>query len=189
MAFFSAIFLVKTIIARHFWVQLFVNAVFFILSAMLVFGSRSATAILIFFFLTGMLFFVFLWLKIRHVLKKKHYSILLIIVGIIAIIFLTNLNFFFGLLGRNTSLTGRIPLWDDLIKNIWTQKPILGYGFGALWKQESFRIFMQMKLGWTYPVYFSDNGYLDLLLNIGIVGLFSFVMFFLITGVRSIKVL
>ena len=187
MAFFSAIFLVKAMITSHLRVQLFINAVFFILSALLVFGSRSATGILIFLFLSGMLFFVFLWLRIRHVLKKKHYIILLIILGIIAIILITNLDFFFGLLGRNTSLTGRIPLWNDLIKNIWTQRPILGYGFGALWKQESFRIFMQMKLGWTYPVYFSDNGYLDLLLNIGVVGLCSFVMFFLITGVRSFK--
>jgi exopolysaccharide production protein ExoQ len=188
MTFFSAIFLLKTAMVRHLRVQFIVNVVLFILATVLVFGSGSAAGILIFFILNGLLLLAFLWLKFRNYLKKKHYLGLAIGGGIIAVLFLTNLNFIFGLLGRNTSLTGRIPLWAELISHVWVQKPILGYGFGALWNQEAFRISMQTKVGWLYPVYFSDNGYLDLLLNTGLIGLSLFIVFFVVTGERCGRV-
>jgi O-antigen ligase len=188
MAFFSAVFLIKAALVKHLRVQLIVNAALFVLSAILIFGSRSATGILIFFILTGLLILTFLWLKLRHHLKKNHYVGLAIVGGLIIILLLFNLNFIFSLVGRDTSLAGRIPLWIDLISRTWTAKPILGYGFGALWNQEAFRISMQTRLGWRYPVYFGDNGYLDILLNTGLIGLSLFVVFFVITGARCGRV-
>ena len=140
MAFFSAIFLIKAATVKHLRVQLGLNIILYVLSVVLIFGSRSATGILIFFFLNGLLVLTFLWLKFRQSLKKYHYIGMAIVGGIIIVLLLSNLNFIFGLVGRDTSLTGRIPLWVDLLSRTWSQKPILGYGFGALWNQEAFRI-------------------------------------------------
>jgi O-antigen ligase len=76
-------------------------------------------------------------------------------------------------------MTGRIPLWQDLLSNIWTQKPWLGYGYGALWMQESFRYLMMERQGWTlFPVFFADNGFLDILLNLGLAGFIPFAIMF-----------
>ena len=47
---------------------------------------------------------------------------------------------------------------------------------------------MQTKLGWRYPVYFGDNGYLDILFNTGVIGLSLFIVFFVVTGVRCGRV-
>jgi O-antigen ligase len=70
---------------------------------------------------------------------------------------------------------------------VWPERPVLGYGYGALWNQTSFRLELQELHGWPYPVFFSDNGYLDLLLNLGVIGLVLFLVFFLITGYRTVK--
>jgi O-antigen ligase len=93
----------------------------------------------------------------------------LVVVGLI--LFSFNPGFFFGLVGRTSNLTGRIPLWQDLFSNFYMTKPWLGYGYGALWMQESFRVLMQTRHNWPYPVYFADNGFFDILLNLGVFGL------------------
>jgi O-antigen ligase len=48
---------------------------------------------------------------------------------------------------------------------------LLGYGFGAFWIQPGTMQKVQTFVGWGYPVRFSDNGYLDILLGLGCVGL------------------
>ena len=70
-------------------------------------------------------------------------------------------------------MTGRVPLWQDLFSTFYLQKPILGYGYGALWMQKSFRILMQIRHQWSIQVYFADNGFFDILLNMGLVGLLA----------------
>jgi O-antigen ligase len=67
------------------------------------------------------------------------------------------------------------------------QEPILGYGYGALWMLKSFRIEMQLHHHWPYQVYFADNGFFDILLNTGLVGLLLFLSVYLSLGVRSFR--
>jgi len=182
MAYFSMLFLLRLMMVRNDRLQFIFNTAFFILSTVLVVGSRSATGILIYFLLNGTLIMTFLWLKLRRRLLRKHYLAILITGGIAVVLSFLNLNFIFGLLGRESTLTGRVPLWTDLISRVWAQKPVFGYGFGALWNREEFRVSMQLRHGWAYPVLFSDNGYLDILLNTGLIGLLLFLAFFVVTG-------
>jgi O-antigen ligase len=98
-----------------------------------------------------------------------------------------NTEYIFGLLGRSATMTGRIPLWHDLLLNVYTKKPVIGYGYGALWMQQDFRHFMQLRHGWKYEVFFADNGFLDILLNTGALGLIIFIWFYIKLGFDSLK--
>ena len=52
---------------------------------------------------------------------------------------------------------------------------------------KSFRIQMQIRHGWPYQVYFADNGFFDILLNTGLVGLLLFMFSYLSYGLRSFR--
>ena len=185
-AFFSMLLLLRIVLDEGASrIQKVLFAVFYLFSAAMVFGSRSATGVIVFLFLHFAAFLAIFWLKFRERLKPWHYYLAgtLLLAGFL--IFITNTAFFFGLLGRSASMTGRIPLWEDLFNRIYMQEPLLGYGYGALWMQKSFRIAMQIHHGWPYQVYFADNGFFDILLNTGLVGLLLFLGVYLTMGVRA----
>lgn len=188
MALFSSLFILNASMERDHFARFLLNIVLFVLSAILVFGSRSATGILIFFVLIGVLLIAFLWQKNHDRFKLKHYITIGVCFIVILVFVLINLDFVFGLVNRDTTMTGRIPLWNDILSNHWLQKPIIGYGFGVFWNQESVRIMLQEQHNWRYPVWFGDNGFLDILLNTGIIGLTLFLTFYIISVIRSIKV-
>lgn len=81
-------------------------------------------------------------------------------------------NAIFGIaaVGRTThvaSLTGRLPLWEEIIKH-WQREPMLGYGYGGYWTTKRVEDFAQM-FHWEPP-----NGhsiYIDALVETGPVGL------------------
>jgi len=187
-AFFNMIFLLRFLADENATgKQKIIFALFYLLAAMLVFGSRSATGVIVFLFLHFVVALIMIWLRFHERIKPWHYYASAGLLLAAFFIFITNTGFFFGLLGRSTSLTGRVPLWQDLFSNFYLQKPILGYGYGALWMQKSFRILMQIRHGWNFQVFFGDNGFFDILLNMGLAGLLLFMAVYIPLGVRSLK--
>jgi exopolysaccharide production protein ExoQ len=187
-AFFNMIYLLRFLLDNKLAItQKVIIGFFYILSAAIVLGSRSATGIIVFLFLHFAVLLTAIWLKWHSRIKPWQYysSAALLVAGFL--IFITHTGFFFGLLGRTAHMTGRVPLWQDLFSTFYLQKPILGYGYGALWMQKSFRILMQIRHEWPYQVYFADNGFFDILLNTGLVGLLLFLSIYLPLGVRSIR--
>ena len=75
------------------------------------------------------------------------------------------------------SLTGRLPLWEELGTSIM-KKPITGHGYLAYWQKERIEILYD-QLGWEIP--HGHNMYLDLLIDGGVIGL-SFFLLFLLTS-------
>jgi exopolysaccharide production protein ExoQ len=75
------------------------------------------------------------------------------------------------LAGRGTdslsTLTGRLPLWSMALQFV-AERPILGYGFYSFWTPAHIQYFSQ-RLDWDVPE--SHNGYIELLLSLGLVGL------------------
>jgi O-antigen ligase len=116
------------------------------------------------------------WLAIKPRLHALHYYVSAGVLVVSAALALANINFIFGMFNRDTSISGRVPMWTYLIKAIISQHPWLGYGFGAIWTMESFRIQVQHVVGWLYPVLIGDNGFLDILLHLGAVGLILFLV-------------
>ncbi len=187
IVFANLVFLLQV---SRFWKKKYVlsiNLLFYFLTAALLFFSRSATAIITMIVLHGAFISLVLWAKYREKLKRSHYLFLGATGLALGIGILSNLDFLFGLLGRNASLTGRIPLWVYLFDNVFMQKPILGYGFSTIWEHNNFRLYMQEIIGWEFPVMIGDNAFLDILLGLGIVGGLSFVIVYLLAIVRGWK--
>ena len=187
-ALFSMVFLIRALnaIGRKDGKPL-LDLVFYLFTAVNIFFSRSVAGYMLFILTTFLVFLVFIWLRIRQHLKPIHYYGILGIGSLAAILILLNLDFVFNLFNRDTSLTGRIPLWNYLIREIFSQRPWLGFGFGAIWSFASFRIATQQVLGWPFPVAIADNGFLDILLHVGIIGFIFFAIILLTVFVRSYR--
>lgn len=158
------------------------NSIFFFLSIGLVFLSKSATGIIALILLLTGFFSALAWIKWRKSLSRGHYLLISILVFCGIYLVFTNLEFVFSLLNRNTTLTGRLPLWSFLVDKGIAGNPFFGTGIGAAWIDQGFRLSTQKAIGWPYSPIVSDNGWIDLFLNLGGVGVFLglTVMFFCI---------
>ena len=107
---------------------------------------------------------------------------------ILAVISSVGLSFAFangdramGLLGRSSNLTGRTEIWS-LVVSFIPQKPILGYGYSAFWLGASPESLL-VNRSFGGPVMYSHNGYLEMLLTLGAIGLLL-TLFLLGTGIK-----
>jgi O-antigen ligase len=170
MAFGNLVFLFNIASSgKKFW-PLLGNILFYFLTALLVFLSKCATAEILFVLLNLGFLLAFAWVKWKKFLKKAHYVGLAITFVLLLILIFLNLNFLFGLLNRNATLTGRLPLWSYLIQNGLANRPVLGNGFGATWESNNFRSTTQAAVKWDLPPLVADNGYIDIFLDLGLVG-------------------
>lgn len=72
-----------------------------------------------------------------------------------------------GRSGNVESLTGRIPLWRELIEEVGA-RPWLGYSYGGYWDSRHIQRYSDM-FEWQIPN--AHNAYFDLVLSVGLVGL------------------
>ncbi|MEM7638756.1 MAG: O-antigen ligase [Pseudomonadota bacterium] len=90
----------------------------------------------------------------------------------------------FQLLGRDATLTGRTDIWFALADNI-EDRPWLGYGYGAFWAPESTPgNWLREALQWDAPT--AHNGWLEVTVALGLVGLLFLALDFLLTTSRAI---
>jgi exopolysaccharide production protein ExoQ len=71
------------------------------------------------------------------------------------------------MLSRDSSLTGRLPLWHEVKLEI-LDRPMLGSGFAAFWTTPQADRYRDI-LGWDAPN--AHNGFLDTALGLGFIGL------------------
>lgn len=97
----------------------------------------------------------------------------IIIVGAIALSLAKDSSWWFGILGRDSTLSGRTDLWREVAAAIG-KRPMLGYGFAAFWP---------VPLGAVGPILdqfdwasHSHNGLLDLWLDLGLGGVLIFLI-------------
>jgi len=104
-------------------------------------------------------------------------AILLFLAGLLVCVALFGIDtsVFTEMMGRSRDLTGRTDLWRS-VGSMILARPFLGYGFSGFWGGASMESFAVEKyVGWS-PTY-SHNGYLEILLNLGIVGTGLFLVF------------
>jgi exopolysaccharide production protein ExoQ len=162
-------------------------AVFYFICLMLVAGSRSATGIILAALLSGACLIFFTWLKLRTKLNRWHYWTVALAGFALMVLAVWKMDSLLAVLGRNSSFTGRIPLWNYLLVNFIAQKPWLGYGYGVFWSFESVRAGIQAALGWMYPVLIGDNGWMDIALHLGMVGVVLFTLILIRFGIFAFK--
>jgi exopolysaccharide production protein ExoQ len=158
---------------------------FYFLSVVTLYFARSATGFIIFIVLHASMLILWVWLQVEHRLRRAHYLLILLGGALAAILILTNLDFVFGLFNRDSSLTGRVGLWTNLIK-MASRRPWLGHGFGAVWTFDSFREEIRQLAGWPSQPLIADNGLLDIFLHLGIIGLLFFSSVLILVTVRSL---
>jgi O-antigen ligase len=101
--------------------------------------------------------------------------VLLLVTMISGTVIALNATSVTGALGRSENLSGRADLWHWVVIMI-LKRPFLGYGFSGFWKGASaLSADLETRIGWS-PVY-AHNGYLEILLSLGIAGLLLFIWF------------
>lgn len=93
----------------------------------------------------------------------------------------------FDLVNRSPDLTGRTELWNAVLHSV-AKRPWLGYGFSAFWKGMSGESANVLNaIGW--PAGYGHDGYLDVLVQVGTLGLAAFVLGYLILWRRALSAL
>jgi O-antigen ligase len=82
--------------------------------------------------------------------------------------------------GNASSLSNRLPLWQECLSYV-EKRPLLGYGYASFWTPRHIYT-ISTHQGWEVP--HSHNGYLEIMLGLGILGLF-FYLFVLITFLKN----
>jgi len=95
---------------------------------------------------------------------------------------LQNAEAILGELGRDLTFTGRTELWS-LVTTMISQRPWLGYGYNGFWEGGEGANFW-MSLNYFQPTS-AHNGFLDLWLQLGLLGVLAFALSFLLAFLRA----
>lgn len=87
------------------------------------------------------------------------------------------LGSFLAILGRNTTFTGRTEIWGSLLP-VASQQPFFGLGFGSFWTPFTRILFRAGE---------AHNGYLDMVLDLGYLGLILLAVFLLSSCRKAMK--
>jgi exopolysaccharide production protein ExoQ len=147
-----------------------------LLSIFLLVISQSSSAIATLLIIFGT-FVVIRMVRLPYLLMVPT-LLLLIIVGIFANFWLTsNTTALLGSIGKDATLTGRTDLWPAVLDKIW-ERPWLGYGYSGFWGNwDSESVYIWRVTGWDPPN--AHNGMLDILLDLGLLGLGTYLLGFL----------
>lgn len=111
--------------------------------------------------------------RLRFTTAMALWILTVLLAAFVLTVVVSNLEFTLSLLGRDTTFTGRTDIWAAVMASI-ADRPWLGYGFNAFWQEWSGPSASVLSaVGWDTP--HSHNGYLDLWLDLGAVGVIVFV--------------
>jgi exopolysaccharide production protein ExoQ len=139
-----------------------------VISALLVILSNSKTGLLIFLMVTALIP-IFQKMRSRHYLALPMFVCVMLAGTMVGLLLLGNYEEILLGLGRDPSLSGRTEIWEAMVEKIM-QEPIKGYGYNGFWlarEGESLDIWYRAK---DLPPH-GHNGYLNLSLDLGLVGL------------------
>jgi len=147
--------------------------------------SKSATGIVVF---AAMVLTLPLYRLLR---SKLNVAVPVSIVGGLAAVgsgFLlyTMLHSLLEALHRDTTLTGRAELWYAILLSI-AKRPWLGYGFNAFWKANGEASTVIQQVRWF--VQGAHNGFLDVTLDLGILGLSILITGYVILWHRALRLM
>lgn len=141
--------------------------------------AESSTALVCFILGAGILYFMCLPLIKRQVRNLGTWTLAGAFLVMTLFSFPDITKAVIGMMGRDTTLTGRTELWSSLLG--MQVNPLLGFGYQSFW------LGARLELLWEnfnfHPVQ-AHNGYLETYLNIGVIGLFLLIGVLLSAGVK-----
>ncbi|MBE9028800.1 O-antigen ligase family protein [filamentous cyanobacterium LEGE 11480] len=124
----------------------------------------------------------------RVVIGAAAVFVSLTVIGIV----LGNLEFILvDVLGKNLEFNGRVPIWELMVE-FGSQRPWLGHGIGGFWTSEASDYLLTFT--WASATrlagvrFNAHNGYIDLFLQLGVVGLALFGISFVTLLWRTVYV-
>ncbi len=173
LAMISGIYFLWNIIRTPRSRKIFIDILFLIMTLWLLAGSpTSDSKTAIFIFIIGS------WILIGFAKSNLKYvktyifftAVISLTLALLTELFLNNslLNFVVASSERDMTFTGRIYLWTDLLK-IASYHPILGAGYGSFWIGDLANNLWE-KYSWKLVQ--GHNGYIDVYVELGLVGLF-----------------
>ncbi|MEA5573935.1 O-antigen ligase family protein [Calothrix sp. UHCC 0171] len=156
------------------------------LSTLLIVQSTSKTSLVISIVLLLILFF---YSKYRWQGKVTvvYVDILILIFGAAATIFIGSWSEILTAIGRDPTLTGRTPMWGAALTKLM-ERPLFGFGRSAFWapgSQYAKDVGLALTEGFVPP--HGHNGFIDMALDVGLVGISLFAISFLISYFRALK--
>jgi exopolysaccharide production protein ExoQ len=143
-------------------------------------GADSSTSLATLFVGTATFLGLHLFRKLKVMVPQTGLLALLTILAVFgaAAPFLggSNVAIFSASLNRDSTLTGRTEIWAAVLPAI-KQRALLGYGFGSFWTDARRELYYHMPS--------AHNGYLDILLELGEVGL-AFYAIWLLSCARQL---
>lgn len=140
---------------------------FALIHVVLLLGSNSATSLGAFFGVCT-LAVVLLGFRARKTLYGATFVAMSIIFGSLTSIAATDLGSVTGFLGRDTTFTGRVPLWQTAIQYGISEHPWLGYGWQGFWTNDDASFEVILHSGYDAP--HAHNWFIDVWLMIGPIG-------------------
>ena len=190
MCWSAVVFLLLTLKSRRKYRRL-VWLSFSGLSAALVVLSNSATALVVLVMLV-ILLLLYSALRQTYSLIVPLLIITILVGGTVTMVLLSYQNTLLEALGRDPTLTGRTFIWVAALDMAW-EHPWLGYGFSAFWQgyegQGSAYVLnvvrTQAETG-LFNVGTAHNGFLDLGLDLGLLGVSVFALGFVFAFLRAV---
>lgn len=157
------------------------------LSVALLLLSTSKTALIAFVSLMLILLLYRSW-RLSYNLAIPLLILVILVVGSSATLVVDNLPAIAGAIGRDLTFTGRTDIWSAMLDKI-SERPWTGYGFNAFWRDwdNEATAYMWRYLAWECP--YGHNGFMDLLAELGIIGLGAFILSYCSGVWESIRLL
>lgn len=144
------------------------------LSFSMIILSNSKTALIVLMLLV-MINLLYKAVKLKDTLVIPLISTLLLLTSSAVIVVYTNLETILQFFGKDLTLSGRTTLWTWLIEQI-KQRPLLGYGYMGFWNDPEAQSILSKYSNDPYVPPHSHNGYLDLVLSFGLIGMLLFII-------------
>lgn len=132
-------------------------------------ASKTALVFSIFAILLSMFYIQFRWVGKRTLLLG---SLAILIVGGITGLVISTWEPLLSSLGRDPTLSNRTPTWTFLINEKIPSHALLGYGRGVFWSSPRYSLGIVEAIK-DLPAH-AHNGFIDLVLDVGLIGLFLF---------------
>ncbi|VWX61096.1 O-antigen ligase [Burkholderiales bacterium 8X] len=131
-------------------------------------GSKTSLVVVGISYVSGLLYLAY---------NRYYKNLIYLLLGLLVAITLTSGLYFASELidafNNPQTLTGRVQIWHPLVQ-YWKQNWLTGSGFGSFWDIGTLRLVAQyLPVGseWVADVVSGHNGYLDILVQTGIIGL------------------
>ena len=154
--------------------------------SVLLIGSRSGTG------LAGIIFVITAWNWLRTFVKQQKrmtapfvfFSFAGLLVSVV--VGLSTLPIILAAYGKDATFTGRTNIWSGVLWAI-ARRPALGYGYGGVWISENVEPTFSMMRRIGFRAFHAHNGVLDVVLQVGGIGIFLFLCLFVRTLLSSLR--